>query len=418
MRHVLLRSSAALAVLALPRVAQALPDLWQPDASHYDYEYTLDLSHGDPFTTPYNRVLNPTDPQSLPEDHDTSADFYLFEPRRLDGQPTTPRPLVVYFHGASLWPSPTQVRSQIEHYVQSGYSVLYPMFCNDKLACVDFVRQDGNAMTALMDGRYTLWQDDHVGLEVRADGKENIAFVAQSLGSHIATRLAGWLGHLDRGWGALPTPQALIFHDAAGHESSIRSAVGSLGEGFYQWVINGLEDHGLGWDPIAGGPRTYEIKDVLPLTPELLSGVPSSTLVLLLAAEETYETPNAFETARRIYAYVPAAESRAYVVPSQCATEVNGSVSYECPPDLAASSHSAWHHYYFSSHVLFGIGDDALMNSAVVLQTTACLEQARTGSVQPLCTGSFATFSGVWQQPDGTGSRLADTKFDWSLPAP
>lgn len=121
--HSISRLFGAALMLCLSSVtsaAQAVPDLWRPTATYYGYQYAMNMSHGDPFTKPYNAVLNSADPQNIPADHDTSADFYLFEPTRIDGAPTSPRPLIVYFHGADMAPAPTKQRAQIEHYVRSG----------------------------------------------------------------------------------------------------------------------------------------------------------------------------------------------------------------------------------------------------------------------------------------------------------
>jgi len=420
--HSISRLFGAALVLCLSSVtsaAQAVPDLWRPTATYYGYQYAMDMSHGDPFTKPYNAVLNRADPQNIPADHDTSADFYLFEPKRIDGAPTTPRPLIVYFHGADMAPAPTKQRAQIEHYVRSGVSVLWMPFCDTKRSCLDFVKYESNAIRALLDGRFRLWQSDHVDIAQDANGREQILFVSFSLGSHVAARIAGQIGALNVNWGALPEPKGIIFHDPAGNEASVKGALTDAGFGWlYPTAVNIIESNGWGWDPPGGGARTYMIRDALPLAQNMLAGIQPSTFVIILGAKASVTFPNAYETARRLYSYPSSSVKRAYVVPHQCVSQLIGPPSYVCPANLSQSSHNMFGHQYYSNHAMFAEGTDNLKETALLMQTTACAKQVETGVVQAYCTGSQATYTGTWQQPNGTFQRYADPKTTWTLTAP
>ncbi len=439
--------------LAFNAVAAA-PDLWEIGTSN---KYELDLGHGDPFTSAYNSSVNPDDPADIPALRDPSHDFYLFEPARTNGKPIGARPLVAYFHGADINPSPEKQRRQIEYYVRHGFVVVWMPFCDTRGFCLDFALYDDNAAIALRDALSLLSMDGHVEIALNEQGDPRVGFVGFSLGSHVAARVAGA--------GEAAKPYVIILHDGAGYEASVIEPIENLNlpkaaETFViNLVIGFIEGNGWGWDDPDSATRTYQIKHALPLDQASLSGISPDTLFVALGAAESEFGPNAVETVRRIYHRIGSKRKLAAIIPHVCASEepFNAGFVYKCPEDLSGAVNNTTERFYYSEHDLFsGALSNRLFDSAVLLQTTNCLlenpplenpppkenadstkpgdsnsnQKSPTAVSQktakswrkpgpagpnPLCTGVGRRFTGVWSDSNGALLRRAERKHEWLL---
>jgi hypothetical protein len=375
-----MRSSLSIPLLTAlsalsPCVAHALPNLESPN---YQYVYAappdaaFDQRHREGATVPGWEAHS-------------SLDYYLFEPRHLDGRQVDEAKVMVFLHGGSLNPVVREMKQQIEHYVRSGYTVVWPLFCNRGNLCLDFDRYEDNLVSATFSALEELAQPGHVAPTHDDEGRPKFVFAAHSLGTIVGARTTAKLGAMRALDDTIPLPSALLFHDPAGYEVAVGDIV---------------------------------MKEIFPLTPETLAGMPDDILMVAVTERLTLDEPNGPGTVLPLFESAPVLDKRAFVLPHQCVKSSWGTLSYTCPTITARSDerHGLFQHVYVSHHRT-GERDAHLTpisRVAIFDRLLACATEALTDEVQPLCSGEQSLYTGAWTE-NGVISRPADPLYPYPM---
>jgi pimeloyl-ACP methyl ester carboxylesterase len=393
MRPGLLFAVTLVSACLLDAPALALPDLERPA---YSYQIPLPTD----FTSRHNDGA-PTSAPAAPDD------YYLFEARKPGVTGEQHAPVIVYIHGAAPWPSaphPTNIRPQIEHYVQSGYTVVWLMFCDGTpwlRPCIDFDVQEETALASLASAFEELRDPGHVHPSVDAQGRPQVVFVAHSVGTVMAARMAAQLGREQQDDVSVPAPAALILHDPAGYEQ--------------KWDVGDLH---------------VDIRATFPLEWPALEGLRADTKLLLLVAEGSEPHSNSLSTAPRLLAeaHLPAEQEQAWVVPHQQVKATNCEWSWgrwrweNCDLDYPSPTgaiegrtrdvHGTFEHIYYSVHETPGIGTP-VSRRGFDDHTLSCAAEALSGAER--C--SDVTYMGRWME-DGVPVHGTREKYRYQPSAP
>jgi hypothetical protein len=297
-------------------------------------------------------------------------DYTVFKP---DPDSLTPS-VVVYFHGYSENAVPADVRTQIDQLVREGSTVVWLRQCTPGWCWWD-TATDVIATTSL-----EVTKDALAYVKTIVPGPLKITFVAHSIGTQVAMRVASGLPAADK-------PKAAILHDPRGGSSLVK----------------------IGADKLAG--------------------IPSTMLQIILVAADSVSDSSSQDVVPKLHGNSPSTRKHAWIVPHACATVTGSTVSYTCPvpigeKDKTDDSLTAERSYYVSQHLstLDGVGVDAKSKTtrtvsaharrAFLEQTWACVREVKSGVAEAGCTGAGATFTGVF----GTGVA-APKKYPYFMPS-
>lgn len=297
-------------------------------------------------------------------------DYTVFKP----GVDSLTPSVVVYFHGYSENAVPADVRTQIDQLVREGSTVIWLRQCTPGWCWWD-TATDVIATTSL-----NVTKDALAYVKTFLPGPLRISFVAHSVGTQVAMRVASGLPLADK-------PKAAILHDPRGGSNLVK------------------------------------------IDAARLAGIPSTMLQIILVAQDSVADSSSQDVVPKLHNNSPSVRKYAWVVPHACATELGGSVSYTCPvpigeKDKTDDSLTPEHSYYVSQHLstIDGTGVDAKSKTTRVVsahtrrafleQTWACVREVKTGFAEEQCTGAAATATGVF----GTGVK-APPKSPYVMPA-
>jgi hypothetical protein len=278
---------------------------------------------------------------------------------------------MVYLHGGSLNPVVRDMKAQIEHYVRSGYTVVWPLFCDRGNFCLDFDHYEDNLISATFAALAELETSGHTAPTRDRSGRPTFVYTGHSLGSIVGTRTTAKLGRMHAQDASVLLPSALVFHDPGGYEVKVGD---------------------------------FEIKKVFPLTPDTLASMPERLLVLI-TERLTFEEVNGTSSVHGIFDNAPIANKHAWVIPHQCVKATWGGPDYTCPAITRPEDERHWlfAHVYVSHHRV-GERDTHLTpisQVAVFDRILACATEGLTGLVQPLCNGAESTYTGAWVENGG-----------------
>jgi pimeloyl-ACP methyl ester carboxylesterase len=370
---------------------RALPELEKPT-----YAYPYAAAPAAAFTQRHRAGTTTSQPPA-------PSDYYLFEPRTHGGALLAEAPLIVFLHGAAPFPNapaPTDVRSQIQHYVRHGFTVAWLMFCDRDSICSDFQSQEQTALDSLEAVIDELGQPGHVHVPNDAQGRPRLVFLAHSVGTVMAARMAARLGADQQADPAVPAPAALILLDPAGYEQKF-----DLGD------------------------IHIDIRKIFPLEPPALDGMRPDTKIVALVAEGSVNHANSRSTGPRILHYAPVADKLGWVVPHQCVrTNNNGPGDYTTCNGREVEGRTAdqsgtffgwrWRDYY-ATHG--SPADEARVSPVAYLgffdHALACVREALGEGAQARCSGSLVTDMGRWRE-NGAVVQPARPKVPYSWTPP
>jgi hypothetical protein len=297
---------------------------------------------------------------------DPRYDYFVIEPSG-----ATNAPVVVYFHGASPDPRPTDVRAQINRYVHAGATVVWLRLCDPSVFwCLGtMANQPSDGLDALDDALAYLSSPGHVHPQLSPLGRPQLIFVSHSMGAIVAMRAAALAATTGRA-----APQAVLMHDPAG-------------------------------------------KDVLPFLPleaSNLSSIPADMLQIALVSERSVPDANSSEVVTRIHDNSPSARRFTWIVPSACALVSGATVSYACPAlDAVADDvetdqeriYLSWHDETLDrrqSGLTFLARVTSLHTRIAYFDhTLACIREVQEGVAQSDCSGAAATNTGAFLELNG-----------------
>jgi hypothetical protein len=391
MRLGLVFAASLVSVCLVGAQAHALPDL---EKTTYLYPYAAAPAAA---FTQRHRNGAPTSEATAP------SDYYLFEPSSNAGTPFSEAPLIVYLHGAAPFPNapdPSDVRSQIQHYVRQGFTVAYLMFCDRNSICSDFEIQEQAALDSLEAVMDELSQPGHVHVSHDGQGRPKVAFLAHSVGTVMAARMASRLGAEQASDPSVPAPAALILLDPAGYEQKFDM-----------------------------GNLHIDIRHIFPLEAPALNGMRPDTKIVALVAEGSAADANSISTAPRILTYAPVADKRAWLVPHQCLQSNNGAINYTSCNGRTVDGRTAdvhdgqffgwkWRDYY-ATHG--SPADEARLSPISYLgffdHALACVREAFGEGPQARCSGSLVTDMGRWRE-NGSVVQQARPKVPYTFNPP